>query len=167
MSKRKAMISFLILINLLVVGCVYIVLPEGLDVQESKGSRGWSAVATNVSQTNTGDLHIDLTIRNQTNDWSMMKAVEGQPAVLTGGDGKDHDCETVFVGTGGHRLAPGFQMRGYTAGTKSEPKVQLIYVECQGVQADPGAKLAVDYLSYSGELDYYHQEAGESAVRWK
>lgn len=161
MSKTKKLIPLLISINLLITACIYIVLPEGLDLSKSAESRSWSAVITGVSQTDAGDLHIDLTIRNDTGDWSMVKAVEGQPAILTI-DGKKHNCATVFVGTGGHRLAPGFQMRGYISGTKLEPKVQLIYVECAGVQAAPGAKLTVNYLAYTGEMDYYHQDEGQS-----
>lgn len=161
MSKTKKLIPLLISINLLISACIYIVLPEGLDLSKSAESRSWSAVITGVSQTDAGDLHIDLTIRNDTGDWSMVKAVEGQPAILTI-DGKKHNCATVFVGTGGHRLAPGFQMRGYISGTKLEPKVQLIYVECAGVQAAPGAKLTVNYLAYTGEMDYYHQDEGQS-----
>jgi len=160
-SKTKKLIPLLISINLLISACIYIVLPEGLDLSKSAESRSWSAVITGVSQTDAGDLHIDLTIRNDTGDWSMVKAVEGQPAILTI-DGKKHNCATVFVGTGGHRLAPGFQMRGYISGTKLEPKVQLIYVECAGVQAAPGAKLTVNYLAYTGEMDYYHQDEGQS-----
>jgi len=163
MSKRKALIASLIIINLLASACIYIVLPEGLDVQSSSLSKGWSAVVTGVSQSDAGDLHIDLTIRNETGDWSTMKAEEARPAVLTTSDGTSHNCETVFVGTGGHRLAPGFQMRGYTGGTKAEPEIQMLYVECKGVQNTPGSKLAIDYVAYSGELDYYHQEEGESS----
>ena len=60
-----------------------------------------------------------------------MVAAEGAPAVLHAG-GEDQPCETVFVGTGGHRVAPGFQLRGYIAGTKAEPSVQMIYIECAG-----------------------------------
>lgn len=161
MSMRKALIPFLIIINLLVSACVYIVLPEGLDAAQSNDSKGWSAVVTGVSQTEAGDLRIDLTIRNQTNDWSMMKAEDGKPAELNSG-GNTTECDASFVGTGGHRLAPGFQTRGYTGGTKSEPKTQLIYVECPGAQAAEGAKLTINYISYSGELDYYHQEEGSA-----
>jgi len=166
MSMRKALIPFLIIINLLISACVYIVLPEGLDTVKSKESKGWSAVVTNVSQTEAGDLRIDLTIRNLTNDWSMMKAQEGKPAVLTSG-GKTTECDAAFVGTGGHRLAPGFQMRGYTGGSITEPKTQLIYIECKGAQPAAGAKLSIDYISYSGELDYYHQEEGSATGTMK
>lgn len=162
MSTIKKLVPIILSINLLISACVYIVLPEGLDMSKGRAAGGWSAVVTGVSQTDAGDLHVDLAIRNETGDWSMLKPVDGQPAVLTSG-GTKHNCETVFVGTGGHRLAPGFQMRGYMSGSKSDPKVQLLYVECKGVQAGPGAKLAVNYLAYTGELDYYHQDDGQSS----
>ncbi len=162
MRNLKKLIPIILTIQLLVSACVYIVLPEGLELSRKTTSRGWSAVVTGVSQTAAGDLHVDLAIRNDTGDWSMLKTVEGQPAVLTSG-GIEHNCETVYVGTGGHRLAPGFQMRGYTAGTKSEPRTQLLYVECKGVQAEAGATLAVNYLAYTGEMDYYRQEEGQSS----
>jgi hypothetical protein len=92
-----------------------------------------------------------------------MKAVEGKPAVITTKDGKTANCDTVIVGTGGHRLAPGFQMRGYTGGTKSKPETQLLYVECSGVTIDNASKLAIDYIAFSGDLDYYHQDDGSTS----
>lgn len=141
--------------------CIYIVLPEGVEApkaaQEGHEQKGWYGYVTNVSQTAAGDLRIDITIRNDTGEWSTMRAVEGKPAILTGG-GKSTNCETVFVGTGGHRFAPGFQMRGYTAGKKSAPETQLLYVECKGAQAESGAKLVVEYVSFQGELDDYKPE---------
>ncbi len=161
MRVRRAFIPFLIILNLLMTACVYIVLPEGLDLKTTNKSKGWSAAVTGVSKSAAGDLHIDLTIRNETGDWSAMKAVEGKPAVLTTGDGKAHSCGTVFVGTGGHRLAPGFQMRGYIAGMKAEPKIQMIFVECAGIEADKGSRLAVEYIAFNGELNYYQQENGQ------
>ena len=51
--------------------CVYVVLPEGLDSSGLAGGAApgvWSAVVTNVSQSDAGDLHVDLTIRNDTGD---------------------------------------------------------------------------------------------------
>lgn len=162
MSKLKPLIPAVILINLVMSACIYVVLPQGIETKKSTNSKGWTAVATNVSQTSAGDLHVDLTIRNETGDWSTMKAVEGQPALLTTSDSKKHNCDTIFVGTGGHRLAPGLQIRGYTSGTQTEPKIQQLYVECKGITASPGAKITIDYIAYSGELDYYHQEEGMS-----
>lgn len=157
MSLRKALIPILVY-ALLFGACDYIVLPDDVDTGASTTSEGWSAVATNVSPSKAGDLHIDLTIQNKTNDWSAMQAAANKPAVLTTGNGKTSNCETVFVSTGGHRLAPGFQMRGFTAGTKAEPKIQLIYVECKGAQATPGSKLSINYSYVTGEYNYYYPE---------
>jgi hypothetical protein len=89
-----------------------------------------------------------------------MEAVDGLPAVLSTG-GKSTECSTVLVGTGGHRLAPGFQIRGYTGGIKSEQVTQPLYVECPVGEAAPGAELTVEYAYFKGALDYYHQEDGK------
>jgi hypothetical protein len=91
-----------------------------------------------------------------------MQALPNRPAVLTTGDGKKINCDTVFVSTGGHRLAPGFQMRGYTTGDPSSPTTQSLYVECEGAEATPGSTLAIDYESFSGELDDYTPEANRT-----
>lgn len=150
---------------ILASACVYIVLPEGLEApkptQEGHEQKAWYGYVANVSQTAVGDLRIEITIRNDTGEWSTMRAVENKPAVLTSG-GKTANCETVFVSTGGHRFAPGFQMRGYTAGKKSAPETQLLYVECKGAQAEAGAKLVIDYVSFQGELDDYKPEENKT-----
>ena len=161
MRNIKALIPVLVY-ALLLFACDYIVLPEGLDKPASSASKGWSAVATNMGKSEAGDLHIDLAIRNETADWSAMQAEAGKPGVLTAGDGKTSNCDTVFVSTGGHRLAPGFQMRGFMAGTKAEPKTQLIYVECKGAEAAAGSKLSIDYSYVTGEYNYYEQEANKA-----
>src|SRR5687768_4630190 len=133
MNLRKVLFPVLLIYMLFSFACVYVVLPEGLEAPEApvEGAelQVWNAVVTNVSQSDAGDLHIDLTIQNNTGDWSTMHAVEDKPAVLTTSDGKSTNCDTVFVSTGGHRLAPGFQMRGYTDGKKGDLKTQLLYVE--------------------------------------
>jgi hypothetical protein len=153
MNIKKALIPFL-LCPLLLCACEYIVWPEE-DIAASRASKGWSAVVTNVGAAAAGDLHIDLTIRNETADWSAMQAAEGKPAALTTSDGKTTSCDTVVVGTGGTSLAPGFQMRGYTAGTKAQPTTQLLYVECKGAAAAPGLKLSIDYSYITGDYNYY------------
>jgi hypothetical protein len=160
MGIRKALIPILAC-TLLLCACDYIVLPEEEDTSAAEASRGWSAVATNVGKSEAGDLHVDLTIRNETYDWSAMQATADKPAVLISGDGKTTNCDTVFVGTGGHRLAPGFQMRGFIAGPKAEPKTQLIYVECKSAEMSPGSKLSIDYSYVTGEYNYYYQEANK------
>jgi hypothetical protein len=159
MMIRKVLVPALLAYALISFACVYIVLPEGLEDSgaSSKGSTGWSAAPTNLEKSAAGDLHIDLSIRNDTGDWSTMQAIDGKPAVLTSG-GKTTNCDTVFMGTGGHRLAPGFQMRGYTAGTKTEPATQLIYVECPDAVADPGATLSIPYNYVTGQYNYYEQD---------
>ena len=159
MRKFKVLIPFLVC-ALLQVACAYIVLPDDIDTATSAESRGWSALATGVSASETGDLHIDLTVRNDTADWSAMQAA-AKPAVLTGADGKTTTCETVFVGTGGHRLAPGFQMRGYISGTKAEPAIQMLYVECPGEASATGSTLSFDYSYVTGEYNYYEQDANQ------
>jgi len=158
MSIKKALIPILVY-ALLTLACNYIVLPEDID-GPSAGSESWSAVATNVGTSDAGDLHVDITIRNDTGDWSAMQAVADKPAVLQAG-GKTTNCDTVFVSSGGHRLAPGFQMRGFIAGTKAEPVTQLIYVECEGAEATSGATLSIDYIYFTGQYNYYEPEANK------
>lgn len=160
MSNKKALIPILLCV-LLSFACDYIVLPDDLDSPAAAASKGWSAVATNVGQSDAGDLRVDLAIRNETADWSAMQAEANKPAALTTGDGKTINCDSVFVGTGGHRLAPGFQMRGFIAGTKAEPKTRLIYVECKGAEATPGSTLSIDYSYVTGEYNYYYPETNK------
>ncbi len=157
MRGKSALVSALVC-ALLLCACQYIVLPEDLDSYTVVVSKGWSAVATRVSTSDAGALHIDLTIHNETGDWSAMQAATDRPAVLRTGDGKTSHCDTVFVGTGGHRLAPGFRMRGYIGGTQAGQKTQLIYVECQGAAAAPGSKLTINYTYVTGEYNYYYPD---------
>jgi hypothetical protein len=158
MSTRKALIPVLVCV-LLNCACGYIVLPEDVG-GPSAGSEGWSAVVTNISTADTGDLHIDITLQNRTGDWSAMQATEGEPAVLQVGD-KTTNCDTVSVSSGGHRLAPGFQMRGFVGGAKDEPVTQLIYVECAGAEAASEAELSINYVYFTGQYNYYEPEANK------
>jgi hypothetical protein len=163
---KKLPVLILLVASLFTFACVYIVLPEGLEAPGAGSGAGtgvWSAVVTNVRQSDAGDLHIDFTIRNDSGDWSTMRSVPGKPAILTTADGKTVSCDTVFIGTGGHRLAPGFQMRGYTTGTKNDPQIQTLYVECKGVTASSGSKLAINYESFNGILDDYDPGANKVA----
>lgn len=147
------------------LACKYIVLPEGLEDSQAgvgSGSRVWIGIVTGVGTSETGDLHIDIALRNDTGDWATMHAVSGKPAALTANDGKTTNCETVFIGTGGHRLAPGFQMRGYTTGAPETPEIQRLYVECTGISTSAGAQLRVPYVSFGGNLDDYDPEANQT-----
>jgi len=155
MGMKKLLIP-IGLCALLSFACVYIVVPADLlATPTSTASKGWSAIVTNVGKSEAGDLHIDLAITNNTQDWSAMQADEGKPAILTTRDGMRTNCDTVFVGTGGTSLAPGFQMRGYTGGTKQATKIQLLYVECKGATASPGSKLSIGYSYVTGPYDLH------------
>jgi hypothetical protein len=139
---------------LIVAGCGYIVVP-GDDSSPTPAATGaWVAVATKVDGS-SGSLHVDLAIRNETGSWSAMQLGATAKPTLTTSDGKAADCATAFVGTGGTSLAPGFQMRGYTGGTKAKPVLQPLFVECQGVAAAAGEKLTIPYSYVTGEFNYY------------
>jgi len=155
-GMKKLFIPLILFLALLSLACAYIVVPADLLVTPtSVASKGWSGMVTNVGMSDAGDLHVDLAIRNDTQDWSAMQADQGKPAILTTADGKKTNCDTVFVGTGGTSLAPGFQMRGYTAGTKYEPETQLLYVECKGAVASPGSELSIPYSYVTGPYDLH------------
>src|SRR3990172_3072600 len=143
------------------LSCNYIVLPPEEDNAAALLDRGWSAVATNLGHSASGDLQVELTIRNETAAWSAKRASSEEPAVLTAGDGSEAECDASRFGSGGHRLAPGFQMRGYTAGTRPEPEIQLILVECAGVEAAAGSTLSIDYTYVSGDYNYYNQQSNQ------
>jgi hypothetical protein len=165
MKFKKLQLLVLLVCSLFTFACVYVVLPEGLEapeIEEGSEFKVWNAIATNVGTSDAGDLHVDITIRNDTGDWSTMHALDGEPAVLTTADGKSSNCDTVFIGTGGHRFAPGFQMRGYSVLTDGKQETQLLYVECKGVTASPGSKLTIKYVSFGGDLDDYDPELNKA-----
>ena len=141
---------------LLLAGCGYIVTPadESSPTPAVASGSGWAAVPTKVEST-SGGLHVDLTIRNDTGSWSSMQAPADQPATLISSDGTKAQCDTVVVGTGGTPLAPGFQIRGYTGGTKAEPLVKLLSVDCAGAASAAGAKLSIPYTYVTGDFNYY------------
>jgi len=147
---------------LLLAGCGYIVTPEDESSPTPTTSAGWTAVATKVDAV-AGGLHVDVTIRNDTGAWSAMQATPGEPAVLTKSDGTSANCTDVFVGTGGTTLAPGFQVRGYTGGTKAKPATQLLSVDCAGASAAAGSKLSIAYSYVTGAFNYYTPSAPTSA----
>ena len=158
MKVRKIIIPVLLVYMIFLNACIYIVLPEGLETGKTTGSDsvGWNAVATNI-ETNGGNLHIDLTLQNWTGDWSTMYTIEDKPVTINTGN-TSAECDTVFVNTGGHRVAAGFQLRGYTAGTKQEPAIQLIYVECTDAEIESGSTLSIPYSYVTGQYNYYEQD---------
>ncbi len=128
-------------------------------------AKGWIAQATKIGTTDAGNLRIELAILNETGDWSAMQAVPAIPAVLTAANSQTTDCDTVLVGTGGHYLAPGFQMRGYTVGTEAQPETQLISVECKGASVAPGSRLAINVRYVTGQYNYYDKTANSADAR--
>jgi hypothetical protein len=157
MSSHKTFAAAMIVLAMSILACKYVVVPTDLQPASSVEIGEWSAFATKVTKSDSGMLHIDLTLRNDTGDWSAMQAVEGIPAILTTQE-NSVNCETVRVATGGHRLTPGFQMRGYTDGTIASPETQLIYVECAEAEAGTGSKLTIDYFFVTGQYNYYEQD---------
>ena len=157
MNSKKVLVPVLLVYTFFILACAYIVLPEGVEKPTESAdakNNGWTGIVTNVGQSDFGDLRIDITIRNDTGGWSTMRAEDDKPAILTTADGQT-DCDTVFVGTGGHRLAPGFQTRGYTIEEDGQPETQFLYVECEGDIDTTGAMLSIDYINFIGDLDYY------------
>jgi hypothetical protein len=140
------------------LACAYIVLPEGIESSTTE-SKGWRAIPTGVTATDSGTVRIDLALLNETGDWSAILADEAAPAMLHAG-GEDRTCEAVFIGTGGHRVAPGFQLQGFTGGTRAEPEVQPVYVECPGDIPSAGSTLSINYSYVTGQYNYYDQDKG-------
>lgn len=163
--RLRATLLALVTVALVAGACDYVVLPPDEGAPVSATNEGWSAIATEVAPGATGDLRVSLTIRNDTGLWSAMQAVTDHPAVLTSGDGKTTSCATVVVGSGGHRLAPGFQMRGFVTGPTDAPKTETIRVECAGAAAAPGSRLGIDYAYATGDYNYYERTANQVSAK--
>jgi hypothetical protein len=163
MTNRDRLIG-LVVCALVLAGCGYIVTPADESTPTPVTAGVWSAVATAVSQTPSGDLHVDLAIRNETGAWSSMLVAPTGAVSLVTSDGKTSTCGTASIGTGGTSLAPGFQARGFTGGTKAKPTTQLLSVECDGAAPAAGQRLAIDYSYITGEFNYY-SPAGPSHAK--
>ena len=145
-------------------GCGYIVTPHDDATPTPAIAAGeWTAVATKVEEA-SGALHVDLSIRNDTGDWSAMGIDNGGSVKLVASNGDTTPCATAFVGTGGTNLAPGFSARGYTGGTKLAPVTQLLSVECAGAAQAAGSKLAINYSYTVGDFNYYRPSAPRTAT---
>ena len=79
-----------------------------------------------LATSEAGDLHIDLTILNETGEWSAMQAVPAKPAVLKAGDGTDHQLRHRLCRHG--RTLPGSGLsdeRLHRPGRRLKPKRSL------------------------------------------
>lgn len=165
MISKRLRVFILLLISFFTFACAYIVVPEDIVIPEKEGEttgKEWSAVATKVSNAASGAMQVEITIINNTNDWSKLEALPDTPALLAAEDGKSTACDVVNVSTGGHRLAPGFQTRGFVTSVDGNLQTQLLGVECGSATLTPGSKITIKYASYSGILDDYAPEGNKS-----
>jgi hypothetical protein len=148
----------------ILAGCDYIVIPQQQVTAPPAEAEGvWTGVATNVEETPDG-LQVDLALRNDTGDWSSMEMAEGQSVMLVDASGNGTRCGTAVVGTGGTTIPPGFVMRGFTGGTRFEPQLELLRVECQGAAMTEGSKLRIPYSFSTGEFNFYRPEPAKSGT---
>lgn len=147
---------------LVLAGCDYIVIPEQKSTPPPAEAEGiWTAVATIVEET-SDRLRVDLAIRNDTGDWSAMEIAEGGSVSLVDASGNSSRCGTAVVETGGVNIPPGFIMRGFTGGTRTEPQIELLRVECEGAAQAAGSKLRIPYSFTTGEFNFYRPDPAQS-----
>jgi hypothetical protein len=150
--------------SVVLAGCDYVVIPEQKSTAPPAEAEGiWTAVATNVEETADG-LGEDLAIRNDTGDWSAMELAEGGVVTLADVNGGSRRCSTAVFGTGGTSIPPGFIMRGFTGGTRTEPQVELLRVECAGAVASEASTLRVPYSFTTGEFNFYRPDPPRSRM---
>lgn len=147
-----------------VTGCEYVVIPEQRSTPPPAMAEGvWTAIANTVEQTPEG-LHVALSIRNDTGDWSAMEIAEGASVSLVDASGTSSECETAVVETGGTSIPPGFVMRGFTGGTRTDPRTELLQVVCQGATQAAGMKLRIPYSFTTGEFNFYRPDPAQSGT---
>lgn len=147
-----------------VAACDYVVIPEQRATAPPAEAEGlWTAVATGVEETPDG-LRVELAIRNDTGDWSAMEISEGLFVSLVDPAGSHHACSTAVVGTGGTSIPPGFMMRGFTGGTRLEPRIELLEVVCEGVAPAAGSRLRIPYSFTTGAFNFYRPDRPRSAT---
>jgi hypothetical protein len=159
MSPRS-LLAVVAILGLSVTGCDYIVPPPEFGSPTPViVNKGWAGIVNGVSQA-SGALHVDLSMVNNTGDWSALN-VSASKAQVIDSSGKSAGCSKAYVGTsvfvndGGWYVPAGFVMKGYTGGSVSAPVVQLLYVECAGVSTAAARTLKIDYTYISGPFNYY------------
>jgi hypothetical protein len=107
---------------------------------------------------------VDLAIRNDTGDWSAMEIAEGGSVTLIDAGGNSTPCSTAVVETGGTNVPPGFMLRGFTGGTRTDPQVELLRVECEGTTAADGSTLRIPYSFTTGEFNFYRPDPAQNGT---
>lgn len=139
-------------------GCDYVVIPEAKSTAPPAEAEGvWTAVATTVEDTPDG-LHVELAMRNDTGDWSAMQTAEGELVTLVDATGSRRACSTAVVETGGTSIPPGFIMRGFTGGSRTDPQTELLRVHCGGATLTEGSTLEIPYSFTTGEFNFYRPD---------
>jgi hypothetical protein len=161
----RGMIGFgAVALSAVLSGCDYVVIPEQESIAPLEQAEGvWTAVANNVEETADG-LRVDLAIRNDTGDWSAMEIAEGGSVSLVDSSGSSRPCGTAVVETGGASIPPGFIMRGFTGGTRTDPQVELLRVECEGAAQAAGSTLRIPYSFTTGEFNFYRPDPAQSGT---
>jgi hypothetical protein len=145
-------------------GCGYVVIPEAPATPTPAIAVGaWTAMATAVQGTADG-LQVDLALENDAGAWSALEIEDTGAVTLVDAGGGRKPCGTAFVGTGGHSLAPGLTIRGYTGGSRSKPAIQLLTVTCEGAAPAPGSALEIAYSFTSGDANYYRPAPPQTAT---
>ena len=161
---RRTIGCGVIALGVVLAGCDYIVIPEQKSTAPPAEAEGvWTAVATNVEETPDG-LGVELALRNDTGDWSTMESPEGGSVTLSDVGGRSQTCEPAVVETGGTNIPPGFIMRGFTGGTRMEPKTELLRVECEGAEEAAGSTLRIPYSFTTGEFNFYRPDPPQSGT---
>jgi hypothetical protein len=162
--KELGLGASMLIVAVALAGCDYVVIPEQAPTPPpAAAGGGWSALATNVEDTSAG-LHVDLAIRNDTGDWSSMGIAEGGSVSLVDASGSSTRCDAAVVETGGTSIPPGFIMRGFTGGTRTEPQIELLNVECEGAAQAAGSKLRIPYSFTTGEFNFYRPDPAQSGT---
>ena len=104
---RPARAAMLVVCAVVLGACGYIVTPGRREQPRRQQTAGvWTAIATAVTQTPAGDLHVDLAIRNDTGDWSAMSVAPSGAVSLTTGDGKTEPVRDRLRGHRRHEPGP-------------------------------------------------------------
>jgi hypothetical protein len=152
-----APLAILLTVVIIAAGCT----AGGGGASLSEDTGGWSLIPLDITESSAGSgethVRVEFAARNDSDDWSAMRPADAEerPTSLVTEGGKSYTCETVQVGSGGHYLPPGFQIRGYL---NRKGELQAIFVECTVPEGSlSGARLSIPYIAAVGEYDYYEK----------